>query len=161
MLDSRPLRKRFRLAFYPAVKDATVIENSTLVNNNKTDIEDKTFYLPAEQTGNKNEMDNFNLYDIENKPPKKETLLDKFNIWSKRKDISEQRNIRCKAERAKLTGWDCWECREYYNNLSLSKENLQKRKNQCSRHRRKYERPNTPEGFWNPIFPETLSTLTE
>ncbi|XP_011860090.1 PREDICTED: DNA endonuclease RBBP8-like [Vollenhovia emeryi] len=78
-------------------------------------------------------------------------------ILSSRKDISKQLNMRCKADRAKLIGWDCWECREYYKNLSLSRENLRKRKNQCSRHRQKYERPNTPEGFWNPEFPETLS----
>ncbi|XP_071577526.1 uncharacterized protein [Temnothorax nylanderi] len=131
---------------------------SPIKMHNKTDIKDKTFYLPAEQTANKNEMDNFNLDDIENKPHKKKMLLDKFNVWSKRKDISEQLNMRCKADRAKLNGWDCWECREYYNNLSLSKKELKKRKNRCSRHRRKYERPNTPEDFWDPVFPETLST---
>ncbi|XP_024882383.1 uncharacterized protein LOC112461385 isoform X5 [Temnothorax curvispinosus] len=100
-----------------------------------------------------NNIDSFNLDDRENKPPKK-----KFNVWSKGKDISEQLNMRCKADRAKLNGWDCWECREYYKNLSLSKEEEQKRKNRSSRHRRKYERPNTPEGFWNPEFPETLSS---
>lgn len=66
--------------------------------------------------------------------------------------------MRCKADRAKLNGWDCWEYREYYNNVSLSKEELQKRRNQSSRHRHKYERPNTPEGFWDPEFPETLCT---
>ncbi|XP_024882384.1 uncharacterized protein LOC112461385 isoform X6 [Temnothorax curvispinosus] len=54
-----------------------------------------------------NNIDSFNLDDRENKPPKK-----KFNVWSKGKDISEQLNMRCKADRAKLNGWDCWECRE-------------------------------------------------
>ncbi|XP_071574353.1 uncharacterized protein [Temnothorax nylanderi] len=100
-----------------------------------------------------------NLDNTENKPLEQKVLLDKFNIKrkEKRKDISEQRNMRCKAERAKLNGWDCWECREYYKMLSLSKEDLQKRKNQCSRHRSKYERPNTPQGFWDLEFPETLS----
>ncbi|XP_011688261.1 PREDICTED: DNA endonuclease RBBP8-like [Wasmannia auropunctata] len=62
-----------------------------------------------------------------------------------------------KTDRAKLNGLDCWECRKYYQNLSLSKKELQKRMNQCSRHRYKYERPNTPEGFWDPEFPDTLS----
>ncbi|XP_071647033.1 uncharacterized protein [Temnothorax longispinosus] len=85
--------------------------------HNKTDIEDETFYLPAEQTANRNKMDDFNLDDTENKPPKKKRL-------SKRKDISEQLNMRCKADRAKVNGQDCWECREYYNMLSLSKEEL-------------------------------------
>ncbi|XP_071653406.1 uncharacterized protein [Temnothorax longispinosus] len=70
----------------------------------------------------------------------------------------EHLNMRRKADRAKLNGWDCWECREYYKNLSLPEEELKKRMNQCSRHRRIYERPNTPEGFWDPVFPETLSS---
>lgn len=59
----------------------------------------------------------------------------------------EHINVRRKADRAKLSGLDCWECEKYYKNLSLSKDELQKRKNKCSRHRRKYERPITPEGF--------------
>lgn len=42
--------------------------------------EDETFYLPAEQAANINDMDNFNLDDIENKPPEKNMLLDKFNV---------------------------------------------------------------------------------
>ncbi|XP_071577749.1 uncharacterized protein [Temnothorax nylanderi] len=98
----------------------------------------------------------FSLCQMENK------LKDKVNVSSKkghlRKDISEhQLNMRCKADRAKLNGWDCWECRDYYKSLSLSKEEEQKRKNQCSRHRYKYERPNTPDGFWDAEFPETDS----
>ncbi|XP_071574115.1 uncharacterized protein [Temnothorax nylanderi] len=124
-------------------------ENELLINKVKKDkliknindfaCEDETFYLPAEQAANiNNDMDNFNLDDTENKPPKKKR-------WSKRKDIPKQLNMRYKANRAKLNGQDCWKCREYYKMLSLSKEEIQKRKNQCSRHRHKYERPNTPE----------------
>ncbi|KMQ97876.1 retinoblastoma-binding protein 8 [Lasius niger] len=121
--------------------------------------EDESFYLPAKLALNKNDTDDFNLDDTENKPPVKKASLAKFDILSKRKEVvSEQLNMRCKADRAKLSGWDCWECEEYYKNLSLSKDELQKRKNQCSRHRHKYERPNTPEGFWDPEFPETLSS---
>ncbi|XP_071576476.1 uncharacterized protein [Temnothorax nylanderi] len=115
-------------------------------------------HLPVEQTANRNKINNFNLDDTENKPPEKKMLVDNCNACSKRKNVSEQVNMRCKSDRAKLKSWDCWECREYYNNLSLPKEELQKRKNQCSRHRYKYERPNTPEGFWDPEFPETLSS---
>ncbi|KAL6260059.1 hypothetical protein P5V15_007598 [Pogonomyrmex californicus] len=127
-------------------------EKNTTKNINDIAFEDKTFYLPAERTANRNDVDDFYLDNSENEPPKKKIL-------PKRKtDVSEQLNIRCKADRAKLNGWDCWECREYYENLPLSKEELQKRKNQCSRHRHKYERPRTPEGFWDPEFPETLSS---
>ncbi|XP_072765726.1 uncharacterized protein [Anoplolepis gracilipes] len=127
--------------------------------NNAFIYEDESFYLPAELAANKNDMDDFNLNDTENTPPVKKTSLAKFDILPNRKeDISEQINMRCKADRAKLNGWDCWECEEYYKNLSLSKDELQKRKNQCSRHRHKYERPYTPEGFWDPEFPETMSS---
>lgn len=120
--------------------------------------EDDSFFLPTQPALNKNNMDNFNFDDAENKPPVKKGSLIK-NILSTRKEIvSEQLNMRCKADRAKLNGWDCWECEKYYKNLSLSKDELQTRKNQCSRHRHKYERPNTPEGFWDPEFPETLSS---
>lgn len=120
--------------------------------------EDETFYLPAEQAASRNNMANLNLNDTENKPPKKKMLLDKLNVLPKRRVDVEKLNMRCKTDREKLNGWDCWECREYYKNLSLSKEELQKRRNQCSRHRHQYERPKTPEGFWDPEFPETLSS---
>ncbi|XP_070171326.1 uncharacterized protein [Polyergus mexicanus] len=113
--------------------------------------EDENFYLPTKLAINKN--------DTENKPPVKKASLSKFDILLQRKEnVSEQINMRCKADRARLNGWDCWECEEYYKNLLLSKDELQKRKNQCSRHRHKYERPSTPEGFWDPEFPETLSS---
>ncbi|XP_025267231.1 putative uncharacterized protein DDB_G0274435 isoform X3 [Camponotus floridanus] len=69
---------------------------------------------------------------------------------------AEQIDIRRKADRAKLNGWDCWECEKYYKNLSLSKDKLQKRKNKCARH--KYERPKTPDGFWDPLIPEAQSS---
>ncbi|KAL0106095.1 hypothetical protein PUN28_016076 [Cardiocondyla obscurior] len=120
--------------------------------------EDETFYLPAEQALNKIDINNSNLGNLENKPPEKKMLLDKFNILPKKKTINVKHlNMRCKADRAKLNGWDCWECKQYYENLSLPEEELQRRKNQCSRHRSKYKRPDTPEGFWDPEFPETMS----
>ncbi|XP_012056769.1 PREDICTED: uncharacterized protein LOC105619861 [Atta cephalotes] len=120
--------------------------------------EDEFFDLPV--AAKKNNIANLKdeTDDSENKPPEKKMLLNKFKVFPKRKaDVPEQRNMQCKADREKLNGFDCWECRKYYQNLSLSKEELKKRLNQCSRHRHKYERPNTPEGFWDPEFPETLS----
>ncbi|EFN86314.1 uncharacterized protein LOC105181519 [Harpegnathos saltator] len=141
-------------------KDQIVKDEVQNISRNLNDLfEDETFFSPAEQTVNKNDMYNFDLDDTENKPPAKRLLLNKFHMTSKKKgNVTEQLNMRCKADRAKLNGWSCWECKEYYQNLSLSKKELQKRKNQCSRHRQKYERPSTPEGFWNPEFPETLSS---
>ncbi|XP_067215306.1 DNA endonuclease RBBP8-like [Linepithema humile] len=75
-----------------------------------------------------------------------EYCSEQFQLISPNKE-TEQINVRRKADRAKLSGSDCWECEKYYKNLSLSKDELQKRKNKCSRHRQKYERPITPEGI--------------
>ncbi|XP_071650154.1 DNA endonuclease RBBP8-like [Temnothorax longispinosus] len=126
-------------------------ENSILIDmtNSFQNVEPSNL---SEQVTNLNDMD-----DTENKLPEKKTLLNKFKR-SKRKVITKHLNIRCKADRAKLKGSDCCECREYYNKLGLPEEQLQKRKNQISRHRHKYKRPNTPPGFWDPEFPETSGT---
>lgn len=35
-----------------------------------------------------------------------------YSVPKRKADISEQLNMRCKADRAKLNGWDCWECKE-------------------------------------------------
>ncbi|KAL6439429.1 hypothetical protein ACFW04_003931 [Cataglyphis niger] len=141
-------------------KEDQVITNKVQVaeKNNGFIYEDESFHLPDKLAVNKNDTNDFHLDDTENKPPVKKTSLTKFNVLQRKENISEQINMRCKADRAKLNGWDCWECEEYYKNLLLSKDELQKRKNQCSRHRHKYERPSTPEGFWDPEFPETLSS---
>ncbi|XP_036141254.1 uncharacterized protein LOC105829668 isoform X2 [Monomorium pharaonis] len=72
--------------------------------------------------------------------PKNPSILSRPYLRNKR---LKQCRLNIKADR--VNGWDCWECRNYYNNLLLSKEELQKRKNQCSRHRHKHKRPNTPE----------------
>lgn len=65
--------------------------------------------------------------------------------------------VKKKCERARLPGWDCDECRKYYETMSLSPSKIKSRLNACSRHRDKY-RPKlneTPPGFWNPLFPDT------
>jgi len=36
----------------------------------------------------------------------------------KRKDVPEQFNMRCRTDRAKLNGWDCWECKQVICNFS-------------------------------------------
>ncbi|KAG7196668.1 hypothetical protein KM043_016003 [Ampulex compressa] len=89
----------------------------------------------------------------------KKKLLDSFNIVPKKKEnIHTHKPIKAKNERAKLDGLACWECDQYYKNLGLSDKRLQQRKNQCSRHRTRYERQSTPEDFWNPLFPDTMSS---
>ncbi|XP_029178659.1 uncharacterized protein LOC114946377 [Nylanderia fulva] len=97
--------------------------------------------------------------NIENKPP----TASLARLQKKKKNINEQINInmRSKAQRSALNGWDCWECEKYYKSLSLSKTELQKRKNKCSRHRKKYERPHTPKGAMGGesthVIPKTMS----
>lgn len=65
-------------------KDQSLTNKAQNVQNiNYFAYEDETFYLPAEQAANRNDVDNFNLdthFDTENKPPEKKILLDKFNM---------------------------------------------------------------------------------
>lgn len=65
--------------------------------------------------------------------------------------------VRKKSERAKLDGWDCANCAEYYATLGVtSPSKLKGRLNKCSRHRDKFKPiTNTPPGYWDPIFPDT------
>lgn len=56
-----------------------VQKNKVLIRNDSV-CKDETFYLPAEQAANRSNIDNFNLDNTENKPPKKKMLLDKFNV---------------------------------------------------------------------------------
>lgn len=59
-------------------KSQSEINNVKIIQNtNNFTFEDETFYLPAEQTANRNNMDDINLCDVENKPPVMEILLNK------------------------------------------------------------------------------------
>ncbi|XP_071578594.1 uncharacterized protein [Temnothorax nylanderi] len=83
-------------------------------DENNRSISPSMLFTPKKRVKSRLAFYPVNLDNTENKPPEQKMLLDKFNVKRKEKgkDISEQRNMRCKAERAKLTGWDCWECRE-------------------------------------------------
>jgi len=64
--------------------------------------------------------------------------------------------VRKRDERAKLNGYKCRDCEEYYQGLGLPEDELKKRLKQCSRHRAKFSPPpSTPPGFWNLSFPDT------
>ncbi|KAK0178766.1 hypothetical protein PV327_007623 [Microctonus hyperodae] len=70
--------------------------------------------------------------------------------------------IRKKTLRAKLRGWDCENCANYYEKMGLSEKELQERKDQCSRHRSKFnERYYTPPGLWDLRFPDTQNSSQE
>ncbi|XP_043489614.1 uncharacterized protein LOC122516108 [Polistes fuscatus] len=55
--------------------------------------------------------------------------------------------------------WSCSECDEYYKSEAGSSDTqMQRRKNQCSRHKNAYFARNaTPPGFWDPFLPDTAS----
>ena len=60
--------------------------------------------------------------------------------------------VRKKEERKKLYGFDCRECQEYYQQKleeGLSKDQIMKILNKCSRHRGLFKPPLTPEKFWD------------
>lgn len=138
--------------------------------------DDETFYAPGEVPAqryftdeNDTESSDYETDITTNKskhrsPPSKRNLVSSFDIVPVRKTSNpkhayKSKPVRKRTERAKLAGWDCWECKKYYEGMGLNEEEIQMRKNQCSRHRAKCnERYNTPEGFWNPIFPDTLQS---
>ncbi|XP_044271266.1 DNA endonuclease RBBP8-like [Tribolium madens] len=72
-------------------------------------------------------------------------------------EVAFEEVVRGKA-RKKLKGWSCHECRDYYEVLNLPPDELEKRKNECSRHRRKFQRNETYEGFWDLTFGPTPKT---
>lgn len=56
-------------------------------------------------------------------------------------------------ERKKLLGWSCRECEHYYNGLNLPPDELEKKKNECSRHRHNLKpKEETFDGFWDLTF---------
>ncbi|XP_023342878.1 DNA endonuclease RBBP8 isoform X3 [Eurytemora carolleeae] len=62
-------------------------------------------------------------------------------------------SVRKREDRAKLKGFSCAECEEYYNmkrDEGLSEEQIASLMNDCSKHRALYRPPLTPEKFWDP-----------
>jgi len=60
--------------------------------------------------------------------------------------------VRTKEARQKLNGFDCRECGEYYQSKleeGLSKDQIMKVLNKCSKHRGYFKPPLTPEKFWD------------
>ncbi|KAL0839071.1 hypothetical protein ABMA28_017053 [Loxostege sticticalis] len=67
--------------------------------------------------------------------------------------IYKEPTVRKKAEKRALPGWNCDECKNFYDELYADDpEMLAKKMDECSKHRGKNNpaRPKTPEGFWNP-----------
>ena len=61
--------------------------------------------------------------------------------------------VRGREQRAKLLGFDCPDCADYYRlklEEGISKEQILMILNKCSRHRGFFKPPLTPEKFWDP-----------
>ena len=74
--------------------------------------------------------------------------------------------VRNKAERSNMPGYDCEQCRKFYNvaGTSLSSMKCSHRKpdrrsmqDRFSRHKAYYKPPDTPEGYWDIDFPDEKS----
>jgi len=94
-------------------------------------------------------------FDSENKNPKSPELVNLDNDHDKEQDVPGFAYIgevvRSKEERQKLNGFDCRECGEYYQSKieeGLTKDQIMKVLNKCSKHRGYFKPPLTPDKFW-------------
>lgn len=92
-------------------------------------------------------------------PPAKKYALDPYDCLpdTTPKDPSfvyQEKPVRKKTEKQKLNGYDCEDCRPWYELMSLCTQDKQKLLKKCSKHRGKFEpkRQLTPESFWNPLI---------
>jgi len=93
--------------------------------------------------------------DSENKNPKSPELVNLDNDHDKEQDVPGFAYIgevvRSKEARQKLNGFDCRECGEYYQSKieeGLTKDQIMKVLNKCSKHRGYFKPPLTPDKFW-------------
>ncbi|XP_076231983.1 uncharacterized protein LOC143177746 isoform X3 [Calliopsis andreniformis] len=145
--------------YYQAQKKKCLELTSQSLNSDSSAY-DETYCVLGEKLKEDPDHDSENIKEkvSAGSPPVKKSLMNSFDLVPEKEDISEYKS-KSKSERAKMTGIACWECKQYYSKLGLSEEEIKVRQNQCSRHRTKQnERRNTPEGFWDPLFPDTLSS---
>ena len=96
------------------------------------------------------------------RPMKLEVHVDKRKNKGDNQFIIE--NVRNKEKRAKLEGYDCHECGNYYDSFNLTDEERQKRVKKCSRHRGttgRLVRSSTPPGFWDHRMPSTPEAIEQ
>ncbi|XP_015177174.1 PREDICTED: uncharacterized protein DDB_G0286591-like isoform X2 [Polistes dominula] len=110
---------------------------------NETYFEEKT---PEKKTTHVNKVINKNSLRLGN------TGINSVKCNNKSK--SANKDIEMKNKK-----WSCSECEEYYKSeAGITDTQIQRRKNQCSRHKNVYYARNaTPPGFWDPFLPETAS----
>ncbi|CAL7947395.1 unnamed protein product [Xylocopa violacea] len=142
--------------------------SQSMLHTNSLIYNDETFYALGEQLKKesiydidtlKNSKKNRIRYEISESPSVKRSLTNSFDLVPEKKNKYCDKSSKKQSERAKMAGVSCWECRKYYDNLGLCEEEIKARQNQCSRHRTTRNiRESTPEGFWNPLFPETCTS---
>lgn len=77
--------------------------------------------------------------------PKKQTVPFKY----------KELPVRNREDRKKLEGYACKCCKDYYEAVGLTEEEIKERMKDCSRHRDRHAPPQTPEHFWSIGFPDT------
>ncbi|XP_070209124.1 serine/arginine repetitive matrix protein 1-like [Littorina saxatilis] len=63
--------------------------------------------------------------------------------------------VRKQADRKKLKGFSCQECKQYYSAAGLTEAEMAVRMAECSKHRARQAPPSTPDHFWSIGFPDT------
>lgn len=67
--------------------------------------------------------------------------------------------VRKKAERKQINAHKCYECYNYYKALNLTEEEIDKRMQNCSRHRANVAPTKEPDNFWDLDFPSDEEIL--
>lgn len=79
--------------------------------------------------------------------------FDEFPMEHKNSEFNDLKNAnksyKTKAERKQLTGFPCYDCKDYYNNCDLPGEKLKNMIEKCSRHRATVAPPpQSPKEMW-------------
>ncbi|XP_052096734.1 putative leucine-rich repeat-containing protein DDB_G0290503 isoform X2 [Mytilus californianus] len=109
--------------------------------------------------GQKKKLKTGDMEDLEKEEPQiNKQMEDSFDVRPK---ITAEPGyayvdvVRGKDDRRKLKAFWCQECADFYKDTGESDEAIQKRMQECSRHRAKHAPPSTPEHFWSVGFMDT------
>ncbi|XP_050544483.1 uncharacterized protein LOC126907331 [Daktulosphaira vitifoliae] len=132
--------------------------NTGTHQDESNDSSDETIFSPINVTIDK--LDDTNCNGCLNKPPEN-NLFDSFDIIPGLNNKPEvlpnykfkENPVRKQNERKQLNGWDCEECRKFYEDVNDNPDEAKNAMNQFSRHRSvKHQHvANTPPGLWDPL----------
>ncbi|XP_057656198.1 uncharacterized protein LOC130893818 [Diorhabda carinulata] len=132
--------------------DATKIGITQLLNfvNEDTPNKDDTQQHKEDKISSKLEVDEFSkalLFD--NSLETKSSPKEKIKVLATVEPV-----VRGHARKL-LKGFSCAQCRDFYGSMNLSPEELQKKLDECSKHRYKYQPPDdTYPGIWDMSIPD-------